>query len=119
VGFTGELTYPEKASAPGEFEHRGTYARALIVGKKEYALEVAPGEWLPFCKGVPRAAKLDYLLSGSARYSLPVKLRGAARGFGEPNVWRTVEKVRRANFNKRTRRLDGSLAPVVLNEPGE
>jgi DNA polymerase family B len=119
VMYQGELRYPLKAERAGDFEMRGEYPRALIVGKKEYALETSPGAWTPYCKGVPRLAKLAYLRAGSASYTLPRRIRSAARDGAAPNEWHAVTKTRRVSFKHRESLPDGSLLPMTLSGAGD
>lgn len=93
--FEGVVRFPKKARAPGDFELRGTYRQALIVGKKEYALEVKRGRWETHAKGVPAAQREQYLREGVATFVRPVRIRESSR-IGQPaNVWREVTKQRR------------------------
>lgn len=93
--YTGPTTYPERARAIGGFETRGTYRSVLIVGKKEYALELGRGRWDAHVKGVPEAERFTYLVTGETRFSRPTRLREAGRANVPVNVWREVVKKRR------------------------
>lgn len=104
-----------EAPAIGEFETRGIYRTALIRAKKEYALQAENGSWQFFVKGVPFAAREEYLRNGAAEFQRPVKLREASRSGERPNVWRLTRKTRHVNFDKRGRRPDGSLLPVQVD----
>lgn len=116
VMFQGSrLHYPAKAPRPGVFEDRGNFRLAIIRGKKEYALQHEKG-WTFHVKGVPFAAREDYIRSGMASFQRPIRLREGARS-GEPvNLWRQVEKRRRVDFKDRGQRADGSLEPIILDE---
>ena len=106
--------YPAKAIKPGQFEARGLYRRLLLVGKKEYALETKPGRWDVHAKGVPFAERYEYLLTGRAEYSRPVRLLESGRIGVRPNIWRKVVKQRHVSYEKRIRKADGSLEPVQI-----
>jgi hypothetical protein len=111
-----EGRYPVKASRPGDFEARGRFRRALIVGKKEYGLEDDKGHWEVHVKGVPLAERLKYLETGEANFQRPTRLREAARLGLDANLWRDVQKTRRTDMRKnRRRRPDGALAPVEIH----
>lgn len=109
----GRIRYPASTKIPGTFENRGAYKVCLIVGKKEYGLQ-GPGGWEIHVKGVPRSERETYLRTGRARYKLPAKIRESARRGLQPNIWTEREKVRRVNFEKRSRKPDGSLLPVTV-----
>lgn len=117
VIFQGALgqRYPEHARRIGEFESRGRFSRALIVGKKEYALEVRPGEWDTRAKGVPHDQRLRYLRTGRASFSRPVRIRESSRIDVPANVWRTVKKQRRTDIRSSARRSDGALPVPVID----
>lgn len=110
----GKVRYPEQASEPGDFERRGHYRRALIVGKKEYALEIRPGVWEPHAKGIPYAERMEYLETGKVGFDRPVRLLESMRIGIAANVWRRVEKIRRAKLEKGGRTADGSLLPITI-----
>src|SRR5262249_15182416 len=71
--------YIRQATEPGQFELRGQYRRALIVGKKEYGLQEKSGRWKLYAKGVPESVRDHYLRNGSASFVRPVRFREAAR----------------------------------------
>jgi hypothetical protein len=69
------LRYPVKARRIGDFERRGSYRSVRIEGKKEYGLEIRKGSWIIHAKGIPGAdAKADYLRTGRARFTKPMRL---------------------------------------------
>lgn len=107
--------YPLKARQIGDFERRGAYRSALIVGKKEYGLESSAGMWEIHVKGVPAAHREEYLRSGEAAYQLPTKMREAARTGRQANVWREVRKRRRVGDGGRVRMPDGTLIPLEIS----
>jgi hypothetical protein len=111
-----KLKYPEKAACIGDFELRGRYAKIHIAGKKEYGLCDKSGNWEIHVKGVPFDARMGYLFNGIANYSLPTRLREAARRGIKANEWRSKLKTRKANYNERTRMADGTLAPIVYSD---
>jgi len=100
--------YPEKAKRPGTFEHRGEYEKAMIIGKKEYALRRGR-KWESHAKGVPQAERFRYLLEGTATFSRPTRMREAARDGSIVNTWRKVTKVRRQDLIRYARSVDGAL----------
>lgn len=107
------IKHAKKAANIGDFELRGEFSRMEIIGKKEYALEIAPGEWKPYVKGVPLAARMEYIRTGHATFSRPTKIRESARTDLTPNVWREVSKHRRTDLRKAAR-SDGSLSTPVI-----
>lgn len=109
VFFQGSKRYVSKATKPGQFESRGTFRRMLVMGKKEYALDVGRGVWDMHAKGIPYAERMRYLLDGVAEFERPFRLREAARDGSVPNVWRRVRKQRRTNILKAASRVDGRL----------
>jgi len=112
VMYQGAASYPSQARKIGDFELRGMFHKALILGKKEYGLQNQNGTWLLHVKGVPSGVRAPYLRTGRADYMLPSKIRGAARSGARANVWRTVHKERRTDLRKRVQRSDGTLPPV-------
>lgn len=112
--YQGSVRYPKKARAPGDFELRGRYTQALIVGKKEYAVEVRRGKWETHVKGVPESQRERYLRDGVATFSRPARIREAARNGGQANVWKEVTKERRTIL--RGRKSDGALPTPLLDE---
>lgn len=104
--------YPQRATRPGTFELRGRFARLLVVGKKEYALDKGGGSWECHAKGVPFAERYRYLTEGRASFQRPTRLREAARDGSIVNQWRTVEKIRRHRLGDKARKADGAL-PVT------
>jgi len=114
VIFTGRARYAPKARRIGDFELRGDFRAALIVGKKEYALTTDGRKWTAHVKGVPSEQRETYLRSGRASFARPVKIREAARHDLQPNVWRRVTKQRRTDLRKRARKADGALPIPVL-----
>jgi hypothetical protein len=120
VVFNGaRLRYPARAKAPGDFETRGQFRRAIVIGKKEYALEDMRGKYFAHAKGVPFAMRRQYLETGSASFERPTRLREAMRSGETPNRWKTVSKQRHVTFDHRSRMPDGALLPVVVNDCGE
>jgi hypothetical protein len=112
--FQGPGRFPKSAKAPGDFELRGTFRQAVIVGKKEYALEVRRDRWECHVKGVPAGERERYLRDGVATFSRPVRIRESSR-IGEPaNVWREVTKHRRTVL--RGRKSDGTLPTLLIDE---
>ena len=117
VIFAGRsMRYPAKAARPGDFETRGRFRSALIVGKKEYGLEKSPGVWEIHVKGVPAEHRESYLHTGQATYSLPNRLRESARRDLKPNVWRERTKRRKVTLDHRARQVDGSLIPMEFHQ---
>jgi len=110
IMFTGgRHRYPARAAQLGGFELRGRYRRLLLVGKKEYALELRPGRWESRAKGVPLLERYRYLTTGTAEFDRPFRLREAAAGSGTVNVWRRVKKSRHVDLFKSALRSDGTL----------
>lgn len=110
----GKRRYPKRAERAGDFESRGVYRSVRIEGKKEYGLEIRKGLWIVHAKGVPFAARPDFLTTGRARYQKPMRLlEASARGL-RPNVWSEREKVRRVSYAGRRRTADGALAPLIV-----
>jgi hypothetical protein len=109
------LSYPEKAKAPGEFEARGNFARAVIVGKKEYALQRSDGTWEVHVKGVPEAERMTYLRDGKATFERPTRIRSSAVTGRIPNSWHPTTKQRRTHLSERAR-ADGSLPTPKIGE---
>lgn len=117
VVFTGHGgRYPKKAKAIGAFELRGEYREIFIVGKKEYGLRDHAGKWEPHVKGIPAAARMEYLKTGTAAFDRPVRIRESSRVGVAANVWRTVRKTRGRLNRGRELQPDGSLAAVVIRE---
>ncbi len=115
--YTGpSRVYPAKAAAPGDFESRGEYRSALLVGKKEYGLEDFRGGWEVHVKGVPLAERRKYLETGRAKYQRPTRLREAARRGLDANIWQDVEKQRRVTHANRRRSRAGDLLPLIVSE---
>ena len=108
-----KLKYPTKAPEIGAFELRGNYSKIHIAGKKEYGLCDEKGNWEIHVKGVPMVARADYLFNGTASYSIPTRLREAARRGIKVNEWNEKTKTRKVNFDERGRKPDGTLAPIV------
>lgn len=108
------LEYPEKAAKAGDFELRGRYQRIHIAGKKEYGLLNDAGEWEIHVKGVPLAAREEYLFTGRAEYQKPNRMREAARRGLKANVWSKKLKERRTTLDDRARRADGTLSPITI-----
>jgi hypothetical protein len=112
--FQGGGRYPKTAKRPGDFELRGSYRQAVIVGKKEYAVEVRANRWDCHVKGVPEAQRQDYLKNGVATFSRPVRIRESSR-IGKPaNLWREVTKQRRTVL--RGRKSDGTLPTLIVRD---
>lgn len=107
--------YPRAVSEPGKFESRGRFRKILIVGKKEYALEDFDGHIELHAKGVPMIARREYLETGRATFQRPTRLLESTRTGGTPNIWTTRSKQRRVSFASRTRKADGSLAPISVS----
>lgn len=108
-----ESVYNRNAMAIGNFEERGRYASIYIAGKKEYGLE-NNGEWEIHVKGVPKDARKSYLFTGLADFQKPMRLREAIRKASKPNVWSDYHKERHVNYDKRIRRPDGTLSPLII-----
>ncbi len=108
------LEYPEKAKEAGDFELRGKYPKIYIAGKKEYGLCDFDGKWEIHVKGVPLAAREEYLFKGEASYQKPTRLREAARRGKKANEWNEVSKTRKVNFNNRTLRHDKTFHPILI-----
>lgn len=114
VTFQGNVRFPKSARRVGDMELRGRYKQIVIVGKKEYALEVRPGKWEVHAKGVPFAERERYIREGVAEFSRPVRIRESTRiGIGA-NIWRKVKKVRRTVL--RGRKSDGALPIPRVDE---
>jgi hypothetical protein len=112
--FQGPGRYPKVARAPGDFELRGTYRQAVIVGKKEYAVEVRKDRWECHVKGVPEKQRERYLRDGVATFSRPVRIRESSRIGQQANVWREVTKQRRTVI--RGRKSDGAVPIPKIGE---
>lgn len=110
TGGNGAVRYPKRVTVPGRFELRGRYRRVMILGKKEYAVELRRNHWEPHAKGVPYAERMRYLLDGAVMFQRPVRLRESARDGTRPNVWRSVTKQRRTDLRKQASKADGSLS---------
>jgi hypothetical protein len=105
----GRHRYPRKAAHVGDFELRGRYRQAMLVGKKEYALDCGRGTWETHAKGVPWAERMRYLREGVAEFERPYRMREAARSGEQVNTWRRVRKVRRVQVAPGVLRADGTL----------
>lgn len=105
--------YPVKAERAGEFESRGRFGIANIVGKKEYALMRADGTWEIHVKGVPEAQRMGYLEHGIATFDRPRKIREASIRGGAVNVWHSTTKVRRTDLRERAS-ADGTLPTPII-----
>jgi len=114
AAFQGDATYPSKAKAPGDFEDRGRFKEMLIVGKKEYALDLGRGRWEVHAKGIPESERMTYLRDGKASFERPVKIREGARSGETPNLWRIVTKQRRKKIA--TDRDGRVLVPEIQDE---
>lgn len=114
VAFQGSIRFPRQAKRIGDFELRGRFRQAVIIGKKEYALEVRPGRWEPHVKGVPFSERERYLREGVAEFSRPVRIRESSRIGIAANVWRTVKKERKTVLRGRT--SDGTLPVPIVEE---
>lgn len=112
--FQGPGRFPKKARNVGDFELRGTYRQAVIVGKKEYALEVRKGKWECHVKGVPSSERERYLRDGVATFSRPVRIRESSRIGVGANIWREVTKQRRTKL--RGRESDGTLPTLLIEQ---
>lgn len=112
VIFQGDARYPKKARAIGDFELRGRYREALIVGKKEYALRVSPATWEAHAKGVPQAERMRYLRDGVAEFERPLRIREASRRGESPNAWRRIRKERRIKI---ATERDGRVTVPLVN----
>ena len=105
-----------QALRPGEWERRGVYRRATIIGKKEYMVERQDGSWEFLCKGIPEAERKNYLLTGEASFKLPFKIRAASRAGQPANLWRTVTKRRMTRLDRlRGVRPDRTLRPLRVS----
>lgn len=114
--FQGTQRFPKHARKIGDFELRGSYRTAVIVGKKEYALEVRKGKWKPYVKGVPFSERERYIREGVADFVRPVRIRESARIGVAANVWKRVHKERRTKL--RGRKSDGRVSVPVI-APGK
>lgn len=111
VLFAGDpLRFPAQANRPGDFERRGHYRNVVVVGKKEYALDLGRGRWEFHAKGVPSSERERYLVTGEAEFSRPTRLREGSRTGAPVNVWRRVRKVRRVDLKSRADRVTGALS---------
>lgn len=110
----GDVRFPKSARHVGDFELRGRYRQAVIVGKKEYALEVRRNRWDVHAKGVPFGERERYLREGVAEFSRPVKIRESTRIGVAANVWRKVTKHRRTVL--RGRKSDGALQTPIIRQ---
>lgn len=113
-GAGSKLHYPSKAARPGDFELKGVYRHAHIVGKKEYALETSPGVWSYHAKGVPTEARETFFKTGKTTFQRPNRLLESTVRSLKPNVWSERTKVRRIDYRGRRRNADGSLSPLVV-----
>lgn len=112
------LSYPEKAANIGDFELRGQFAKILIAGKKEYGLWDHDGKCYLHAKGVPLSQREKYLLTGTAEYEKPNRLRESSRRGLQANVWQSVVKVRKVSFSQRVRKPDGTFEPITIRLTG-
>jgi len=110
IYYLGGFRYPQKAANVGGWEDRGHYSRMTIRGKKEYGIKRAGEPWTWYAKGVPFAAREEYVRNGVASFVRPNRLRESLRLGKAPNVWEDREK-------RRKRVLDpGPVPPYTLRE---
>jgi len=112
------LVYPEKAAKIGDFELRGQFEKIPIAGKKEYGLWGYDGKCYLHAKGVPFSQREKYLLTGTAEYEKPNRLRESSRRGLQANVWQSVVKVRKVSFSQRVRKPDGTFEPITIRLKG-